>query len=97
MRKLFGGALAVALICGATAAGAQNVTMRVSHQVPTAHHLHKMLEGFAADVQQRAGNGLLGLRERLRQCGGQLSLQDAPDGGLVLAAHIPLHLPETLP
>lgn len=53
--------------------------------------------GRAADVQQRAGNGLLGLRERLRQCGGQLSLQDAPDGGLVLAAHIPLHLPETLP
>ncbi len=29
------------------------VVMRISHQVPTAHHLHKMLEGFAADVKQR--------------------------------------------
>src|SRR6188474_3026787 len=35
-------------------ASAQTVTMRVSHQVPTAHHLHGMLEGFAADVKQRS-------------------------------------------
>ena len=42
-------ALAIAL-----PASAQNVTMRVSHQVPTAHHLHGMLEGFAADVKQRS-------------------------------------------
>jgi C4-dicarboxylate-binding protein DctP len=34
-------------------AWAQNVTMRISHQVPTGHHLHKMLEGFAADVKAR--------------------------------------------
>ncbi|MBM3567518.1 MAG: C4-dicarboxylate ABC transporter [Alphaproteobacteria bacterium] len=26
--------------------------MRISHQVPTAHHLHKMLEGFKADVEK---------------------------------------------
>jgi len=53
MRNLFRGAIAaVALVFGASAADAQNVTMRISHQVPTAHHLHKMLEGFAADVQK---------------------------------------------
>ena len=27
--------------------------MRVSHQVPPAHHLTKLLEGFAADVKAR--------------------------------------------
>lgn len=52
-------------------------------------------QGRAADVQQRAGNGLLGLRERLRQCGGQLRLHDAPEGGLVLSAHIPLNPKDT--
>jgi C4-dicarboxylate-binding protein DctP len=42
-------ALAIAL-----PTAAQEVKMRVSHQVPTAHHLHKMLEGFAADVKSRS-------------------------------------------
>ncbi|MGQ0662626.1 MAG: TRAP transporter substrate-binding protein [Pseudomonadota bacterium] len=39
-------------------ANAQSLTLRVSHQVPPAHHLHKMLEGFAADVQQRSGGSV---------------------------------------
>ena len=34
---------------------AQPVVMRISHQVPPAHHLTKMLEGFAADVKARSG------------------------------------------
>jgi C4-dicarboxylate-binding protein DctP len=47
--------LAAALISALSMpALAQNVTMRVSHQVPTAHHLHRMLEGFAADVKTRS-------------------------------------------
>ena len=29
------------------------VVMRISHQVPPAHHMTKLLEGFAADVKQR--------------------------------------------
>jgi TRAP-type C4-dicarboxylate transport system substrate-binding protein len=33
---------------------ADNVTMRISHQVPQAHHLTRMLEGFAADVKTRS-------------------------------------------
>ena len=54
MRKLIGSALALAaLALIAAPAAAQNVTMRISSQVPTAHHLHKMLENFGADVQQR--------------------------------------------
>src|SRR5262245_46290271 len=50
--RLLGLACALAL---AVPAAAQTVTMRVSHQVPTAHHLHGMLESFAADVKQRTG------------------------------------------
>ncbi len=44
---------AVAALTLALPAAAQTVTMRISHQVPTAHHLHKMLEGFKADVETR--------------------------------------------
>ena len=32
---------------------AQPVVMRISHQVPPAHHMTKLLEGFAADLKQR--------------------------------------------
>jgi C4-dicarboxylate-binding protein DctP len=42
-----------ALVAGI--AGAQPVVMRISHQVPPAHHMTKLLEGFAADVKQRTG------------------------------------------
>ncbi len=35
-------------------ATAQTVTMRVSHQVPPAHHMAKMVEGFAAEVKQKS-------------------------------------------
>lgn len=59
MRKLVVTAVSIAgLLLGAAAAQAQNVTMRISHQVPTAHHLHKMLEGFAADVAQRSNGSV---------------------------------------
>ncbi len=48
------GLLAAALTVAAQGAFAQQkVTMRISHQVPPAHHLSKMLEGFAADVKAR--------------------------------------------
>jgi C4-dicarboxylate-binding protein DctP len=36
----------------AAAASAQTV-MRLSHQVPPAHHMSKLLDGFAADVKER--------------------------------------------
>ena len=45
--------LASALFVFALAAGAQPVVMRVSHQVPPAHHMTRLLEGFAADVKAR--------------------------------------------
>jgi C4-dicarboxylate-binding protein DctP len=32
---------------------AQTTVMRISHQVPPAHHMTKLLEGFAADVKAR--------------------------------------------
>jgi C4-dicarboxylate-binding protein DctP len=47
-------ALAAVAALVALPAAAQTVTMRVSHQVPPAHHLSKMLEGFAADVAKNS-------------------------------------------
>jgi TRAP-type C4-dicarboxylate transport system substrate-binding protein len=49
--------LAIASLLAGIAA-AQPVVMRISHQVPPAHHMTKLLEGFAADVKQRT-NGLV--------------------------------------
>ena len=46
--------LAAAAVALAWPAAAQQTTMRISHQVPTAHHLHKMLEGFAADAEKNS-------------------------------------------
>lgn len=59
MRRLFSvAAIIAAIAAGGAAAQAENVTMRISHQVPTAHHLHKMLEGFAADVAKRSNGSV---------------------------------------
>jgi C4-dicarboxylate-binding protein DctP len=52
MKKLL---LAVAAFAfAATAAEAQTV-MRVSHQLPPAHHIAKLVEQWAADVERRSG------------------------------------------
>ena len=42
----------------ATTAAAQPVVMRISHQVPPAHHMTKLLESFAADVKARTNGGV---------------------------------------
>lgn len=48
------GRLAVAALCFVTGvAVAQPVVMRISHQVPPAHHLTRILQDFAADVKAR--------------------------------------------
>ena len=49
--KPFSGTVFALLV--AMTAHAQPVVMRISHQVPPAHHLTKMLDGFAADVKAR--------------------------------------------
>ena len=48
-----GWVFAVASFFVASFATAQTVVMRISHQVPPAHHMTKLLEGFAADVKKR--------------------------------------------
>jgi C4-dicarboxylate-binding protein DctP len=50
----------LALLAGfaASAALAQPVVMRISHQVPPAHHLTKLLQGFAADVKARTNGSV---------------------------------------
>ena len=49
---------AVAAFALSTVAPAQPVVMRISHQVPPAHHMTKLLEGFAADVKSRTQGGV---------------------------------------
>jgi len=52
MFRIFAGTLIAGLI--AVSASAQTV-MRLSHQVPPAHHMSKLLDAFAADVKARTG------------------------------------------
>ncbi len=42
----------------ATSAAAQPIVMRISHQVPPAHHMTRLLESFAADVKARTNGGV---------------------------------------
>lgn len=53
IRRFVASLAALACALGAAAAAAQPIVMRISHQVPPAHHLSKMLAGFAADVKAR--------------------------------------------
>ncbi|MBM3573714.1 MAG: C4-dicarboxylate ABC transporter, partial [Alphaproteobacteria bacterium] len=50
--RVFGAALAAWLLGGT--AQAADVTMRISHPVPVAHHLHKALDGFRAEVEKQS-------------------------------------------
>ncbi len=52
LKDLARAVLAIASLLAGIAV-AQPVVMRISHQVPPAHHMTKLLEGFAADVKQR--------------------------------------------
>jgi C4-dicarboxylate-binding protein DctP len=52
LKNLARAVLAIASLLAGIAV-AQPVVMRISHQVPPAHHMTKLLEGFAADVKQR--------------------------------------------
>ena len=59
MFRSFRPSLAALLFCvGTSTAFAQAVVMRVSHQVPPAHHLTKLLQGFAADVKARTNGSV---------------------------------------
>jgi TRAP-type C4-dicarboxylate transport system substrate-binding protein len=56
--RLVAGALGLLLGLGVAGAVAQPVVMRISHQVPTVHHLHKILQGFEAEVEQASGGAI---------------------------------------
>jgi C4-dicarboxylate-binding protein DctP len=58
MRILFAALAAAGLALAVSQAGAAEFTMRISHQVPTAHHMHKALLLFAEDVKQRTKGGV---------------------------------------
>ncbi|WP_084536714.1 TRAP transporter substrate-binding protein DctP [Azospirillum halopraeferens] len=57
MKALVTGAIVAAVMGTATAAWAADpIVMRISHQMPPAHHIAKLVEQFAADVEERTGN-----------------------------------------
>ncbi len=58
MRILFAAFAAAGFALATAPAGGAEFTMRVSHQVPTAHHMHKALLMFAEDVKQRTKGGV---------------------------------------
>jgi signal transduction histidine kinase len=47
-------------------------------------------KGPAGSMAPGAGQGLIGMRERVESCGGHLSYGPRPDGGFEVLAHIPL-------
>lgn len=55
LRKLL---LCAAAAVAAAPAYAAEVTMRVSHQVPPAHHLHKMLQLFEAEAEKNSNGAV---------------------------------------
>lgn len=56
MKMLKLGSLAALAFALSTAVASAQTVMRISHPVPTGHHIHKLLEGFAAEVKT-ATNG----------------------------------------
>ncbi len=58
IRRLARFATALAVLALAASAAGQPVVMRISHQVPPAHHLTKLLEEFASDVKRRSNGAV---------------------------------------
>ena len=58
MRRLAGAVLLGLAVMAAGAARGQAVIMRISHQVPTAHHLQRILQGFEREVEKDSGGQL---------------------------------------
>ncbi len=57
LRTLLAAALAIGLLAAATPAPAQT-KMRISYQVPTAHHLHKAMEFYKAELEKATNGGI---------------------------------------
>ena len=59
MKRLLGITLAVAMLCGLGLGQARAETvMRVSHQLPPRHHMAKLVEAWAADVEKFSGGAI---------------------------------------
>ena len=98
-RALVAAALAAALLpLWAPGALAQPAVMRVSHQVPPAHHFSKLLEGFAADVKQRSNGAVevqLFASEALAKAGE--NFPQVAKGNIEAAASVNFQWGNTLP
>ncbi|AFK52503.1 TRAP transporter substrate-binding protein DctP [Tistrella mobilis] len=51
-------AFAVALVAGQGADAADPVVMRISHQLPPAHHIAQLIDQFAADVEAKSNGAI---------------------------------------
>ena len=61
MRLLVGAASAIAIACSVLsgpATAADPVVMRISHQLPPAHHIAQLVDNFAAEVEKLSDNGI---------------------------------------
>lgn len=57
-RYVLSAAVAAAIVAGPISAAAQDTVLRVSHQLPPAHHIARVVESWAADVEARSGNSI---------------------------------------
>ena len=57
---------------------------------PTRVELEVRDDGKSAPASDGLGHGLVGIRERVKIYGGEMSAGPAPDGGFVLSARLPV-------
>lgn len=70
-------------------AGARNLWLTFAFAGPNLMGLHARDDGRGAE-QAEAGNGLSGMRERLAEFGGSMTLETAPGEGFALTVRLPL-------
>lgn len=70
-------------------AGARNLWLTFAYAGPSLLGLHARDDGRGA-TQPEAGNGLSGMRERLAEFGGSMTLETAPGEGFALTVRLPL-------
>jgi C4-dicarboxylate-binding protein DctP len=59
LKATIAAAIAVGVMAAAAGPALAQTKMRVSYQVPTAHHLHKALEFFKADLEKSMNGGIV--------------------------------------
>lgn len=56
--RIFAIAAVAALAAGTVPAAAEDAVLRISHQLPPAHHIAKLVDSWAADIESRTGGSV---------------------------------------